>query len=206
MRVLLTGFEPFAGAATNPSWDVARAVAAAWSGPEEVSAVQLPCVFAAAPEALADALATHDPDVVVALGLASGRVGVTPERVAVNLADARIADNSGAQPRDAEVVPGGPTAYFTTLPVKAAVSAVHEAGLPASVSLTAGSYVCNATFYALQHATAGTGTRSGFVHVPDVGDGPGQMSPRDLERAVTAVVRACLDHATDLAVVGGEVS
>ncbi len=206
MRVLLTGFEPFAGASTNPSWEVARAVAESWAGPEDVHAIQLPCVFATAPRVLAEALDAHDPDVVVALGLASGRVGVTPERVAVNLADARIADNSGAQPCDAEVVPGGPAAYFTTLPVKAAVAAVRATGLPASVSLTAGSYVCNATFYALQHATAGSRARSGFVHIPEMGDGPGQMAPDDLARAVTAVVRACLDHATDLAVVGGELS
>src|SRR5690606_29511492 len=130
--------------------------------PEDVRAVELPCVFDAAPRALAAALAEHTPDVVVALGLASGRLGVTPERVAVNLGDARIPDNAGAQPRDAEVVPGGPVAYFSTLPVKAAVAAVHEAGLPASMSMSAGTYVCNATFYALQHATAGTSIRSGF--------------------------------------------
>lgn len=206
MRVLLTGFEPFAGAAANPSWDVARAVAAAWQGPEDVRAVELPCVFDAAPRAIAAALQEHVPDIVLALGLASGRTGITPERVAINLADARIPDNGGAQPQDTEVVPGGPAAYFSTLPVKAAVAAVHDQGLPASVSMSAGTYVCNTTFYALQHATAGTAIRSGFVHVPDVGDGPGQMSSGDLTRAVVAVIRACVDHERDLSVVGGTIS
>lgn len=206
MRVLLTGFEPFGGGATNPSWDVARAVAAAWQGPEDVRAVELPCVFDSASRALAAALDEHTPDVVVALGLAAGRAGVTPERVAINLADARIPDNAGAQPRDAEVVPGGPAAYFSTLPVKAAVAAVHELGFPASLSMSAGTYVCNATFYALQHVTAGTRVRAGFVHVPDVGDEPGQMALGDLTRAVVAVVRACIDHDRDLSVVGGAIS
>jgi pyroglutamyl-peptidase len=109
----------------------------------------------------------HAPDVVVAVGLAAGITAVQLERVAVNLMDARIADNGGAQPVDAPVVDGGPAAWFTTLPVKAAAAAVREAGIPAGISYSAGTYVCNATFYALQHTLAGRPRAlSGFVHVP----------------------------------------
>lgn len=167
-RVLLTGFEPFDGADVNPSWEVARLVAA--DPPEGllVTAVRLSCVFGRAAEELRAAVRECAPDLVVCLGQAAGRPDVTVERVAINVDDARIPDNAGARPVDAPVVPGGPAAYFATLPVKACVAAVRAAGLPASLSHTAGTFVCNHVFYALMHllATERPGVRGGFVHIP----------------------------------------
>ncbi|MDE0573136.1 pyroglutamyl-peptidase I [Demequina sp. B12] len=164
--VLLTGFEPFAGAERNPSWEIARSVAHSWRGDATVVAERLPVEFTAAPQRLAEALVQHQPDVVIALGLAEGRPGITPEKVAINTMDARIPDNAGAQPIDADIVADAPTAYFTTLPIKAMVAAINECGVAASVSYTAGTYVCNQIFYSLQHALRGTHVASGFIHVP----------------------------------------
>jgi pyroglutamyl-peptidase len=191
LRILLTGFEPFGGQSLNPSWEVARALdgaliggsvagggeagsgdlgSAARSGmgdpSAQVTAVQLPCVFAQALPALQQALAQHRPDLVLALGQAEGRCDVSVERVAINTLDARIADNAGAQPIDVPVLAGGPAAYFSSLPIKALVAGLKAAGFPASVSQTAGTFVCNQVFYALQHALSGQGVRSGFMHLP----------------------------------------
>ena len=133
-------------------------------------AVRLPCVFGVADERLDEALAELRPRLVVGLGLAGGRAEWTPERVAINLDDARIPDNAGRQPIDLPVVPDGPDAYFSTLPLKAIVHALRAANLPASVSYTAGTFVCNHVFYALMHRLATrpelAGVRGGFVHVP----------------------------------------
>lgn len=191
--VLLTGFAPFGGDAANPSGDVLPLVADAWARPERLVTAVLPVEFGTSGDDLRDLLAAHAPTVVVALGLAQGRSAITPERVAVNLDDARIPDNAGARPCDAPVVADGPTAYLSTLPVKAAVAAVRAAGLPAELSHTAGSFVCNHVFYALQHALAGSAVRSGFVHVPgyDVLAGP------QLAAGVAALLAAVLDRPAD---------
>jgi len=137
----------------------------------QVVAVQLPCVFGAALQCLQRALDQHQPQLVLALGQAAGRCELTPERVAINVDDARIADNNGAQPVDSAVVPGGPAAYFSTLPIKAMVAALRAAGVPASVSQTAGTFVCNHVFYGLMHALhtrpgARAAVRGGFMHLP----------------------------------------
>lgn len=163
-RVLLTGFAPFGGESVNPSW---QAVSLLGARRDDVAAVELPCEFAASLPALRAAVAEHRPSLVVCVGQAGGRLEVTPERVAINLIDARIPDNAGEQPVDVPVVPEGPAAYFTTLPVKACVAAVRAAGVPASVSHTAGTYVCNQVFYGLMHLLSTLpDVRGGFVHVP----------------------------------------
>ena len=163
-RVLLTGFAPFGGESVNPSW---QAVSVLGARRDDVAAVELPCEFAASLPALRRAIEEHAPELVVCVGQAGGRLDVTPERVAVNLIDARIPDNAGARPVDVPVVPGGPAAYFTTLPVKACVAAIRAAGVPASVSHTAGTYVCNQVFYGLMHLLSTLpDVRGGFVHVP----------------------------------------
>jgi pyroglutamyl-peptidase len=166
MRILITGFEPFGGQSINPSWEVARALEGLSWPQAQVRAIQLPCVFAQAAKALTRALDDIRPDIVLALGQAEGRSDISVERVAINVMDARIADNAGAQPIDLPVAPGGPAAYFSTLPIKYLVARLREAGFPASVSQTAGTFVCNQVFYALQHALAGQAVRSGFVHLP----------------------------------------
>jgi len=166
MRVLVTGFEPFDGQSLNPSWEVARALHGVVMAGAQVTAVQLPCVFALALPALQQALASHRPDIVLALGQAEGRCDFSVERVAINVQDARIPDNAGAQPIDVPVVAGAPAAYFSTLPIKALVAGLRAGGFPASVSQTAGTFVCNQVFYALQHTLAGLGVHSGFMHLP----------------------------------------
>lgn len=206
-RVLVTGFEPFDGESTNPSWQVAEAVAAAVPG---VTAVRLSCVFGTALEELRDAVRAHAPDLVLCLGQAGGRTGLGFERVAVNIDDARIPDNAGRQPVDEPVIPGGPAAYFAPLPVKACVAAAREAGVPASVSQTAGTFVCNHVFYGLAHlvATERPSLRGGFVHVPyaphQVTDrAEPSLSVRDMATGVSAGLTAALRTADDLRVPGG---
>lgn len=170
MKVLVTGFEPFGGDTVNASEDAVAALAARWSGPDELVTAVLPVVFdeVRSPDGpLLRLLDEHLPDVAVAVGLADGITQVRVERVAINLMDARIPDNGGGQPGDEPVADGGPAARFATLPVKAAVAAVRAEGIPAGVTYSAGTYVCNAAFYALQHALAERpGVLSGFVHVP----------------------------------------
>ncbi len=169
--ILLTGFEPFGGESVNPSWEVVQALAGATivggNLRAQVHALQLPCVFGVARDALDAALLQVRPTLVLALGQAGGRDGFTVERVAINVDDGRIPDNAGQQPIDVAIVPGGPAAYFATLPVKAIVAALQQAGLPAAVSQTAGTYVCNHVFYGLMHSLRRhRAVRAGFMHLP----------------------------------------
>lgn len=165
-NVLVTGFEPFGGERINPSWELARALNGEAIGGARVVAVQLACVFGESLRRLDEALARVKPVAVLAIGQAGGRCDLSLERVAINVDDARIPDNAGAQPVDEPVVASGPAAFFSTLPIKAIVAALREAGYPASVSQTAGTFVCNHLFYGLQHRLDGHGVRSGFMHIP----------------------------------------
>lgn len=165
--ILVTGFEPFGGDVINPSAEVARALHGRSIEGAPVIGIVLPCVFGASIEALRVALDAHRPQLVLALGQAAGRDGFTLERIAINLDDARIADNAGAQPVDEPVVARAAAARFTTLPIKAMVAALRDAGHAASVSNSAGTFVCNHVFYGLQHALARRKrARSGFMHLP----------------------------------------
>lgn len=165
-NILLTGFEPFAGEALNPSWELARTLNGETIAGARVVAVQLPCLFHAALRQLDEVLACVRPVLVLAVGQAGGRCDLSLERVAINVDDARIPDNDGAQPIDEPVLAGGPAAYFSTLPIKAMVASLRERGFPASVSQTAGTFVCNHLFYGLQHRLKDSGVRSGFMHIP----------------------------------------
>ncbi len=209
--ILLTGFEPFGGESTNPSWTAARAAAEILEAEGlRVAAVELPCVFGEAIAVLHKALAEHRPQLVVCAGQAGGRERVSLERIAINCDDARIPDNAGNTPVDEPVVPGAPAGYFSTLPVKAALAALRGAGIPAEVSQTAGTYVCNHVFYGLMHALRDTpGTRGGFVHVPY---GPGQVAPgsgqaslplEQMTEALAVVVRTALATTADLRLAAG---
>ena len=171
--VLVTGFEPFGGDGFNPSQAIAQTLdGRASAGGARIVGRTLPVVFGEAARELRTLLRQHEPRLVLCLGLAGGRVAVTPERIAINLADARLPDNRGRQLTDAPVVRGGPTAYWSTLPVKAIVAALRAEDIPAGVSHSAGTFVCNEVFYALLHTLRHTrarglrGTRGGFVHVP----------------------------------------
>jgi pyroglutamyl-peptidase len=207
-RVLLTGFGPFDGQDVNASSLAVREVLARWSGPDELVVRELPVSFRGARQQLRSAVAELSPDLVVSVGEAGGTSAVRVERVAVNVIDARIPDVDGSAPIDVPVIAGAPAAFFSTLPVKACAAAVREAGVPVQVSTTAGLYVCNATFYALQHLLAArTEVRSGFVHVPrtpaQVADGSPSLASVDAATALLAVLRAALSTTTDLRVSAG---
>jgi pyroglutamyl-peptidase len=165
--VLVTGFEPFGGDGENPSQDIARALDGRTIAGRPVVGAVLPCVFGESRHEIVRLLRVHEPSVVICLGLANGRAEITPERVAINIDDARIPDNAGGQPIDAPVVRSGPAAYWSRLPIKAIVAALQAQKIPASVSQTAGTFVCNHVFYALMHALRWQrGVRGGFIHVP----------------------------------------
>lgn len=211
--LLLTGFEPFGGDLVNPSALVCRALHGQRVGQATVHAVELPCVFGRALQVLDEALAATSPVLVLALGLAAGRAEICVERVAINVDDARIPDNAGAQPVDVPVVAGGPAAWFSTLPVKAIVEALRRDGLPAAVSQTAGTFVCNHVFYGLQHRLAGSEVRSGFIHVPlieaqaSAHPGVPTLPLEDLVRGVRTALRVALTHeGVDVRVGGGAVA
>lgn len=202
--MLLSGFEPFGGDDANPSRGAVQLAAAELSAQGICArAICLPVEFARAGQQLVEHAARLRPQVVVATGLATGRSAVTPERIAINVRDARIPDNAGASPVDEPCVPGGPAAWLATLPVKAMVAEVQAAGLPAAVSQTAGTYVCNDVFAQLMHALdtipALSGTRGGFVHVP----APDVLSVQADARALVLMVRAALEHTADIDRAGG---
>ena len=159
--ILLTGFEPFGTATSNPSGEIVKQI----SGENIVTAI-LPVAYAQSAERLLSLIEQHNPDVVICLGQAEGRTQITPEKVAINLDDARLADNEGVLRNDVKIIEHGPDAYFSTLPVKDMVEAMKAQGIPAAVSLSAGAFLCNHVFYVAQNKFAGSNVRSGFVHVP----------------------------------------
>ena len=184
-KVLLTGFEPFGTATSNPSGEIVKQI----SGDNIVTAI-LPVAYAQSAEQLLALIADHKPDVVICLGQAEGRTHITPERIAINLDDARLADNEGVIRNDVPIVVGGPVAYESTLPIKEFVKAVNDAGVPAAISLSAGAFLCNHIFYVAQDHFKGTKVRSGFVHVPlmdeQAGEFPG-LPTMPLDQMVKAV-------------------
>lgn len=206
--VLLTGFEPFDQDPVNPSWEAVRQLDGLQLRDDvRIVARRLPCAFATAPECLLQMINELRPAMVIATGLGPGRSDISIERVAINLNDARITDNLGAQPIDTAVVTDGPAAYFTTLPIKAMVRAVREAGVAASVSHTAGTFVCNQVFYRLQHALAGSGVRSGFIHVPRLpGGSEPSMALTTLIEGLRVAVTAAWQTSVDVVEAGGQVS
>jgi pyroglutamyl-peptidase len=166
LKVLLTGFEPFNNARLNPSEQlVIRIKPDSVPGAQIITAV-LPVVYGEAASHLLALVQEHNPDVVISFGQAEGRIAITPERFAVNLNDANLADNKGHIRIDQAIHQGAPTAYESTLPVKELVAAIKAEGIPATLSLTAGAFVCNHIFYELQNALKDTQIQSGFVHVP----------------------------------------
>jgi pyroglutamyl-peptidase len=216
--VLLTGFEPFDGAAINPAWEAVRALSG-WEGegsvgPFRVEVRQLPCVFGRAAEALCAFVAEVRPEIAIAVGQAGGRPEISVERIAINVDDARIPDNAGRQPVDVPIVADGPAAYFTTLPIKAMVGAMRARGLTAGVSQTAGTFVCNHVFYALMHHVQGQPLRepirAGFIHVPFLPEqaagragNPPSMALDDIVAGLKIAVEVALAVDADVAEAGG---
>ncbi|MGK9164382.1 pyroglutamyl-peptidase I [Bacillus subtilis] len=167
-KVLITGFDPFDKETVNPSWEAAKRLNGFETDEAIITAEHIPTVFRSALDTLRQAIQTHQPDIVICVGQAGGRMQITPERVAINLADARIPDNEGHQPIDEEISPDGPAAYWTGLPVKRMTAKMKEHGIPAAVSYTAGTFVCNYLFYGLMDHISRTSPhiRGGFIHIP----------------------------------------
>lgn len=189
-RLLITGFDPFGGESINPSWEAVKRLPET-IGEYELCKLQIPTVFGLAARIVLEKAAEFGPDVIISVGQAGGRAAVTPERVGINVRDARIADNQGNRPCDEPIVPGGTAAYFATIPVKAMVQKVSEAGLSAAVSNTAGTFVCNDVLYSLLNHYEGTTVRAGFIHVPFLPEqGSPSMTLEDIVKALTACVEA----------------
>ena len=210
MKILVTGFDPFAGEAVNPAYEAVKQLPDTIAGAEVIK-LELPTAFKRSGEVLKKAIEEHMPNAVLCVGQAGGRAKMTVEKVAINLAEARIPDNDGQQPIDEPLVPAGDTAYFSTLPIKAMVWQMNQAGIPAGISYSAGTYVCNSIMYhALYLAeTDFPGLRAGFIHVPfspeqvvDKSIATPSMSLPDitkgLELAIEAIVQYKNDEAAEL--------
>lgn len=190
-KLLITGFDPFGGASINPAWEAVKLLPDV-IGDFALTKLEIPTVYGLATEKVLEKAADLHPDVILCIGQAGGRASVTPERIGVNIRDAKIADNAGNQPMGQFVAEDGPAAYFATVPVMAMAEAIQAAGLPGQVSNSAGAFVCNDTLYGLLHHCAGTDVKVGFIHVPWL---PEQGSPSlPLEQtaaALEAAIRAC---------------
>ncbi|WP_369788750.1 pyroglutamyl-peptidase I [Rouxiella sp. WC2420] len=211
-KVLVTGFEPFGGERVNPSWEVVSKLKDLQISGVSLAVRQLPCVFGKAIKALNKAIDEVDPLMVICVGQAGGRTDFSIERIGINVDDARIPDNDGQQPIDQPIVAGGPAAYFSCLPIKALVNGLREAGIPASVSQTAGTYVCNHVMYGLLHRMAQIDSKiekGGFIHVPYLPEqaalhpGSASMSEKTLLEALELTIAITLHTEQDLAVAEG---
>ena len=167
-KLLLTAFEPFAGESINPSLEAARQMEKIDFPDAVVQVAELPVDRYRAVELALELIRSSKPDIVIMLGEAGGRFRVNPERVAINVDDFRIADNVGNQPTDEPIVKGGPVGYFSTLPIRAIVDRIIKAHIPAAISNSAGSYLCNRLFFSVMHAITveGLGAKAGFIHLP----------------------------------------
>ncbi|WP_413740139.1 pyroglutamyl-peptidase I [Sodalis sp. RH14] len=212
--VLLTGFEPFGGEQINPSWEVVKQFHQRRLGDATVIACQLPCVYGRSVHMLNDLIDRHRPALILAVGQAGGRARLSVERVAINIDDARIADNLGQKPIDEPIINGGPAAYFATVPIKAMVQAMRDAGVPAEVSQSAGTYVCNHVMYGLLHRLAQLdyGARGGFIHTPylpqqaaALADAP-SMAADIITMGLDIAIRTALQTDHDVKISGGALS
>ncbi|MGI6506926.1 MAG: pyroglutamyl-peptidase I [Saccharofermentanales bacterium] len=201
MKILLTAFEPFGGETMNSAMETMRACdTSALSA--EVRRLEVPTVFYESIEVVQQAIRDFHPDVILCLGQAGGRSALTPERVAINVNDARIPDNGGRQPVDEPIFVDGPAAYFSSLPLKAMIASIQAAGVPASVSNTAGTFVCNHLMYGVLHTLAQNCPTciGGFMHLPylkeQVTERPEtpSLSLENLARGLRAALIAIIDH------------
>ena len=211
MKVLVTGFDPFGGESINPAWEAVKVIKDEIAGAEIVK-MQIPTVVGKSIAKIHDKMAEINPDIVIAVGQAGGRFGVTPERVAINVTDARIPDNEGNQPIDEPIFADGDAAYFSNLPVKAMVQEIKNAGYPSVLSNTAGTYICNHVMYGILYYIQKEfpNVRGGFIHVPyaasQVVNKPGtaSMAIADITAALEAAIKAAVENATDIVAIGGE--
>ena len=188
-KLLITGFDPFGGETVNPAWEAVKKL------PDRITdytlyKLEIPTVFGLAAETVVAKAAQTQPDLILCIGQAGGRAAVTPERIAVNIRDARIPDNAGNQPGGEQIAPDGPAAYFATVPVKKMAAAIENAGIAATVSNSAGAFVCNDTLYSLLHHYAHTDVKVGFIHVPYL---PEQGQPNMELEVITKALEAAIE-------------
>ena len=211
MKVLVTGFDPFGGESINPAWEAVKVIKDEIAGAEIVK-MQIPTVVGKSIAKIHDKMVEINPDIVIAVGQAGGRFGITPERVAINVTDARIPDNEGNQPIDEPIFADGDAAYFSNLPVKAVVQEIKNAGYPTSLSNTAGTYICNHVMYGILYYIQKEfpNVRGGFIHVPfaasQVVNKPNtpSMAIADITAAIEAAIKAAVEHQADIKAIGGE--
>ena len=211
MKVLVTGFDTFGGESINPAWEAVKVIKDEIAGAEIVK-MQIPTVVGKSIAKIHDKMVEINPDIVIAVGQAGGRFGVTPERVAINVTDARIPDNEGNQPIDEPIFADGDAAYFSNLPVKAMVQEIKNAGYPTSLSNTAGTYICNHVMYGILYYIQKEfpNVRGGFIHVPfaasQVVNKPNtpSMAIADITAAIEAAIKAAVEHQADIKAIGGE--
>ena len=188
-KLLITGFDPFGGETVNPAWEAVKKL------PDRITdytlyKLEIPTVFGLAAETVLAKAAQTQPDLILCIGQAGGRAAVTPERIAVNIRDARIPDNAGNQPGGEQIAPDGPAAYFATVPVKEMAAAIENAGIAATVSNSAGAFVCNDTLYSLLHHYAHTDVKVGFIHVPYLPEqGQPNMELEVITKALTIAIQ-----------------
>lgn len=212
MKVLITGFDPFGGESINPAWEAVKLLPDEIAGAQIVK-LQIPTVVNKSIHKIYDSICAEKPDIVLSIGQAGGRFAVTPERVAINITDARIPDNEGNQPIDVPIFEDGDAAYFSNLPVKAMVQAIKDAGYPSVLSNTAGTYICNHVMYGILYYIKKEfpNIRGGFIHVPyaasQVVNKPAtpSMSLADIAASIEAAVKAAVENQTDIKAVGGEI-
>ena len=189
-KLLITGFDPFGGADINPSWEAVRRL------PDQIGnyvlcKLEIPTIFGKSTDTVLSVAEEFAPDVILCIGQAGGRSTVTPERIAVNIRDARITDNAGNQPNGQRIVHDGPAAYFATLSPEALRNAICDAGIDATVSNSAGAFVCNDTLYSLLHHYANTNVLVGFIHIPFLPEqGTPSLPLNDTVAALIAAIQA----------------
>lgn len=212
MKVLVTGFDPFGGESINPALEAVKKLPAQ-IGEAEVITLEIPTVFNKSLEKIEEAIEQYNPDIVISIGQAGGRFGITPERVAINVDDARICDNEGKQPVDISVFQDGENAYFTNLPIKVMVQEMIRAGIPASVSNTAGTFVCNHVMYGILYMINKKypHIRGGFIHVPYI---PAQVTTKpnmpsmaleDIAKGLEICVKVATETTEDIRIAAGAI-
>lgn len=213
--VLLTGFEPFGGESINPSWQAVKQLHGQIIADHKVECVELPCEFGRSLEHLYQAIEKNQPSLVLCIGQAGGRSHISIERIAINIDDARIADNAGNQPIDTAIIADAPAAYFAKLPIKTMFKGLVEAGIPAEVSNTAGTYVCNHVMFGLLHYIArhfgenNESIRGGFIHIPFLPEqaahhsGAPSMSQATVVAALKVLIEQGLSADPDLKLAAG---
>ena len=212
MKVLITGFDPFGGEKINPALEAVKKLPDTIAGAEIIK-LEIPTVFRKSLEKIEENITKHNPDIVISIGQAGGRAEITPERVAINIDDARIPDNEAKQPIDIPIFEDGENAYFSNLPIKAMVKETKEGGIPASISNTAGTFVCNHVMYGILYMAAKKypNIRGGFIHVPyipsQVLDKPNtpSMSLEDIAKGLELCVKAAVTNTEDVKSVGGTI-